>query len=142
MASPRGEGALVPAGAPPRPAHLLLGELDLVQLLHVLLVVLLLQLADEELLLLEVARVLLRRVLLELHGRLRVQGRHDLLPATSENTQPSDRRPRLAAKENVLTADFYLSRHEGTEPGMPSHQHVSQAQMIDSRKDTGPLTFH
>lgn len=51
-------------------AHLLLGKLDLVELLHVLLVVLLLQLADEELLLLEVARVLLRCILLELHSGL------------------------------------------------------------------------
>lgn len=61
--------------------YLLLCELDLVELLHVLLVVLLLQLPDEDLLLLVVAGILLGRVLLELHGRLRVQRCHDLLPA-------------------------------------------------------------
>lgn len=74
------------AGCPP---YLLLRELDLVQLLHVLLVVLLLQLADEDLLLLVVPRVLLGRVLLELHGRLRVQGCHYLLPG-KEHMHPSD----------------------------------------------------
>lgn len=52
--------------------YLLLGELDLIELLHVLLIVLLLQLADEDLLLLVVPRVLLGGVLLELHGGLRV----------------------------------------------------------------------
>lgn len=51
-------------------AYLLLCKLDLVELLHVLLVVLLLELPDEDLLLLVVAGILLGRVLLELHGRL------------------------------------------------------------------------
>lgn len=69
-------------------AYLLLGELDLVQLLHVLLIVLLLQLADQDLLLLAVARVLLGGVLLELHGRLRVQSRHYLLPGNSRKYSP------------------------------------------------------
>lgn len=52
--------------------YLLLCELNLVQLLHVLLIVLLLQLADENLLLFVVPWVLLGCVLLELHGSLRV----------------------------------------------------------------------
>lgn len=65
----------------PQP-YLLLCQLHLVELLHVLLVVLLLELPDEDLLLLVVAGILLSGVLLELHGRLRVQRCHDLLPAT------------------------------------------------------------
>ena len=66
-------------------AYLLLCELDLIQLLHVLLIVLLLQLADEGLLLLEVPWVLLGCVLLELHGGLRVQSCHYLLPKGIKN---------------------------------------------------------
>lgn len=54
------------------PSYLLLCKLDLVQLLHILLIVLLLQLADENLLLFVVPRILLGCVLLELHGSLRV----------------------------------------------------------------------
>lgn len=53
-------------------SYLLLGQLHLVELLHVLLVVLFLQLPDENELLFGTVRVLLRRVLLELHGCLRV----------------------------------------------------------------------
>lgn len=53
-------------------SNLLLGQLHLVELLHVLLVVLFLQLPDENELLLGTVRVLLRRILLELHGCLRI----------------------------------------------------------------------
>lgn len=62
-------------------ADLLLGQLDLVELLHVLLVVLLLELTDEAHLLFGAVGVLLGSILLELHRRLGVQGGHDLLPA-------------------------------------------------------------
>lgn len=62
-------------------SHLLLSQLDLVELLHVLLVVLLLKLADEAHLLLWAVWVLLSCVLLELHGCLCIQGCHYLLPA-------------------------------------------------------------
>lgn len=60
------------AGESPQTAHLLLGQLDLVELLHVLLVVLLLKLTDEAQLLLWAVGVLLHSVLLELHRRLSV----------------------------------------------------------------------
>lgn len=53
-------------------SNLLLGQLHLVELLHVLLVVLFLQLPDENELLFGTVRILLCRVLLELHGRLRI----------------------------------------------------------------------
>lgn len=53
-------------------AYLLLCKLDLIQLLHILLIVLLLQLADENLLLFVVPWILLGCILLELHGSLRV----------------------------------------------------------------------
>lgn len=59
--------------------YLLLGQLDLVELLHVLLVVLLLELTDEAQLLLWAVWVLLSSILLELHCRLRIQCRHYLL---------------------------------------------------------------
>lgn len=59
--------------------YLLLGQLDLVELLHVLLVVLLLKLTDEAQLLLGAVGVLLSSVLLELHCRLRIQRCHYLL---------------------------------------------------------------
>lgn len=59
--------------------YLLLGQLDLVELLHVLLVVLLLELTDEAQLLLRAVGVLLSSVLLELHRRLSIQRRHNLL---------------------------------------------------------------
>lgn len=61
-------------------SHLLLGQLDLVELLHVLLIVLLLKLPDEAHLLLWAVWVLLSRVLLELHGCLCIQSCHYLLP--------------------------------------------------------------
>lgn len=63
--------------------YLLLGQLDLVELLHVLLIVLLLELPDEAQLLLWIVGVLLRSVLLELHCCLRVQCCHYLLPETA-----------------------------------------------------------
>ena len=53
-------------------SYLLLCKLNLIQLLHALLIVLLLQLADENLLLLVVPWILLGCILLELHGSLRV----------------------------------------------------------------------
>lgn len=68
----------------PAGAYLLLGQLDLVELLHVLLVVLLLQLADEAQLLLGAVGVLLGGVLLELHRCLRVQRRHYLLSGAKQ----------------------------------------------------------
>lgn len=61
-------------------SHLLLSELHLIQLLHVLLIVLLLQLSNEDELLLRTVRVLLRCILLELHRCLRIQCSHDLQP--------------------------------------------------------------
>lgn len=60
-------------------SYLLLGQLNLVELLHVLLVVLLLELADEAQLLLWAVWVLLSSILLELHRCLRIQCRHYLL---------------------------------------------------------------
>lgn len=59
--------------------YLLLGQLDLVELLHVLLVVLLLELSDEAQLLLGAVGVLLGSILLELHCCLSIQCRHNLL---------------------------------------------------------------
>lgn len=53
-------------------SYLLLGQLDLVELLHVLLIVLLLQLTDEAHLLLRAVWVLLSSILLELHRCLRI----------------------------------------------------------------------
>lgn len=53
-------------------SYLLLGQLDLVELLHVLLIVLLLQLTDEAHLLLRAVWVLLSSILLELHCCLRI----------------------------------------------------------------------
>ena len=50
----------------------MLCKLDLIQLLHILLIVLLLQLADENLLLFVVPWILLGCILLELHGSLGV----------------------------------------------------------------------
>lgn len=52
--------------------YLLLGQLDLIELLHVLLVVLLLELSDEAQLLLGAVGVLLSSILLELHCCLRI----------------------------------------------------------------------
>lgn len=63
--------------------YLLLGQLDLVELLHVLLIVLLLELPDEAQLLLWVVGVLLSGILLELHCCLRIERRHDLLSGTN-----------------------------------------------------------
>lgn len=60
--------------------YLLLSQLDLVELLHVLLIMLLLELPDEAQLLLRAVGVLLSSVLLELHGRLCIQSCHYLLP--------------------------------------------------------------
>lgn len=71
--------------------YLLLSQLDLVELLHVLLVVLLLELSDEAELLLWAVGVLLSSILLELHCRLRVQRRHYLLSA-EKRTQESVRK--------------------------------------------------
>lgn len=68
-------------------SHLLLSELHLIQLLHVLLIVLLLQLSNEDELLLGTVGVLLRCILLELHCCLRIQCSHDLLPNTSERVR-------------------------------------------------------
>lgn len=65
-------------------AHLLLGQLDLVELLHVLLIVLLLELPDEAQLLLWAVGVLLCGILLELHCCLRIQRCHYLLPGANE----------------------------------------------------------
>lgn len=59
--------------------YLLLGQLDLVELLHVLLVVLLLELADEAQLLLWAVGVLLSSILLELNCCLGIQCCHYLL---------------------------------------------------------------
>lgn len=59
--------------------YLLLSQLDLVELLHVLLVVLLLELSNEAQLLLWAVGVLLSGILLELHCCLRIQCRHYLL---------------------------------------------------------------
>lgn len=59
----------------------MLGQLDLVELLHVLLIVLLLELPNEAQLLLWAVGILLSSVLLELHCCLRVQSCHYLLPA-------------------------------------------------------------
>ena len=53
-------------------SYLLLCKLDLIQLLHILLIVLLLQLADENLLLFVVPWILLGCILLEPHGSLGV----------------------------------------------------------------------
>lgn len=61
-------------------SHLLLSQLDLVELLHVLLIVLLLKLPDKAHLLLGAVWVLLSSVLLELHGCLCIQSCHYLLP--------------------------------------------------------------
>lgn len=63
-------------------SYLLLGQLDLVELLHVLLIVLLLELPDEAQLLLWAVGVLLSSVLLELHCCLRIQSCHYLLSGT------------------------------------------------------------
>lgn len=63
-------------------SYLLLGQLDLVELLHVLLIVLLLELTDEAYLLLWAVGVLLGRILLELHRRLGIQCCHYLLSRT------------------------------------------------------------
>lgn len=52
----------------------------MIQLLHVLLIVLLLELSNEDLLLFIVAGILLSSILLELHGSLGVECCHDLLP--------------------------------------------------------------
>lgn len=60
-------------------SYLLLGQLDLVELLHVLLVVLLLELTDEAQLLLRAVGILLGSILLELHRCLGIQCRHYLL---------------------------------------------------------------
>lgn len=60
-------------------SHLLLGQLDLIELLHVLLVVLLLELTDETQLLFWAVGVLLGSILLELHSCLGVQCCHYLL---------------------------------------------------------------
>lgn len=60
-------------------SYLLLSQLDLVELLHVLLIVLLLELTDEADLLLGVVGVLLSSILLELHCRLGIQCCHYLL---------------------------------------------------------------
>lgn len=65
--------------------YLLLGQLDLVELLHVLLIVLLLELPDEAQLLLWAVGVLLSSVLLELHCCLRIQSCHYLLPGTGHS---------------------------------------------------------
>lgn len=65
-------------------SYLLLGQLDLVELLHVLLIVLLLQLTDEAHLLLRAVWVLLSSVLLELHRCLRIQCCHYLLSGYSK----------------------------------------------------------
>ncbi len=62
--------------------YLLLGQLDLVELLHVLLVVLLLELSDETQLLLWAVGVLLSSILLELHCCLSIQRCHYLLSET------------------------------------------------------------
>lgn len=63
-------------------AYLLLGQLDLVELLHVLLIVLLLELPDKAHLLLWAVRVLLSGILLELHCCLCIERCHYLLSGT------------------------------------------------------------
>lgn len=70
--------------------YLLLSQLDLVELLHVLLVVLLLELSDEAQLLLWAVGVLLSSVLLKLHCCLRIQCRHYLLSGGGKQNTGED----------------------------------------------------
>lgn len=82
--------------------YLLLSQLDLVELLHVLLVVLFLQLAYETQLLLRALWVLLGSILLELHRRLGIQCCHDLLSAHREGEDGVNSSPFLQRKLDYI----------------------------------------
>lgn len=111
-------------------SHLLLSQLDLVELLHVLLVVLLLKLADQTHLLLWAVWVLLSCVLLELHGCLCIQSCHDLLPAMrSKKKRGEELEVRMMEMKEMRSHEVAAKNFQL--PGTDSAPHRSDGIMTD-----------